>query len=234
VNRLLAPLLLAALAGPARAESPRLGSFQLQLGYYRPNIDAEFGGAAAPYRDVFGTGSGLQFRLALARSLFIGYGTLDLGLGAGWWSKSAKAFVQNTNRRSGDDTAFRILPLSLSLTYRFDRFADIVPIVPYGRASLERWQWWVTKGGGGTATSDAGASGSGATNGWSAAGGLALLLDYLDPTLAREMDRDIGINDTYLFLEVGRTVVKDFGSGKSWDLSPDRKLTWSGGILFVF
>ncbi|HEY7723909.1 MAG TPA: MXAN_2562 family outer membrane beta-barrel protein, partial [Anaeromyxobacteraceae bacterium] len=107
-------------------------------------------------------------------------------------------------------------------------------LVPYGRLALERWQWWVTNGGGGTASVGGGPEGSGATTGWAAAGGVAFLLDFLDPGMAREMDRDVGVNHTYLFAEVGRARVDDFGSKKSWQLSNDRKLSWSGGILFVF
>jgi hypothetical protein len=227
VNKLLALALL--LAAPAvRAESPRWGSFHFKLGSYRPDIDSEFtaGGscgavACAPYADLFGKSGSMVYRLEFARTLLSGAGTLDLGFGVGWWSKTAKGFIQGTSTRSGDDTSLRILPLSLSLTYRLDAWARTVPLAPYGRVALERYQWWATGGG------------SGATNGWSGALGVAFLLDFLDPTLAREMDRDVGINGTYLFIEAGKAQVNDFGE-KSWDLSPDKSVTWSGGILFVF
>ncbi|HSB20861.1 MAG TPA: MXAN_2562 family outer membrane beta-barrel protein [Anaeromyxobacteraceae bacterium] len=225
-------LLLA--ASPALAESPRVGSFQLQMGGYRPNIDSEFGGTATPYRDIFGTGRNFIYKAQVAGSLYAGFGTLDLGFGIGWFQKTGKGLIQGTTTPSGDDTSFRILPLSLSLTYRFDPFVEKVPFAPYARASLERWQWWVTNGGGGTAQVIGGPSGQGATNGWSAALGLCFLLDFLDPTLAREMDRDVGVNHTYLFLEATRTKVDDFGSSKSWDLSDEKTIGWSGGILFAF
>jgi hypothetical protein len=77
-------------------------------------------------------------------------------------------------------------------------------------------------------------SGSGATNGYSFGGGLALLLDSLDPTLARDMDRDTGINHTYLFVEFTKSYIKDFGSSSSWNLSDDRKVAISGGLMFQF
>lgn len=230
----LAIAALLALAAPALAESPRVGSFQLQMGGYRPNIDAEFNGAATPYRDVFGTGRNFMYRAQVAGTLFAAFGTLDLGAGIGWFQKTGKGFFTGTTTRSGDDTSLRILPLSLSLTYRFDPFVDRIPFAPYGRLSLERWQWWVTNGGGGTAQVIGGPSGDGATNGWSAALGICFLLDFLDPTLAREMDRDVGVNHTYLFLEGSRTKVNDFGSKKSWDLSDDKNVDWAAGILFVF
>ncbi|MBI5068670.1 MAG: hypothetical protein HZB56_10555 [Deltaproteobacteria bacterium] len=232
-------LLLAAPA--AQAESPRWGSFHFKLGSYRPNIDAEFEGKAGctggadctPYADLFGKGGSMLYQVEFARTLLSGAGTLDLGFGVGWSSKSAKGFIEGGTTRSSDDTSFRVLPLTLSLTYRLDLYARTVPLVPYARLALERYQWWATSGGGGTASAN-GLSGSGATNGWSGALGLAFLLDFLDPTLAREMDRDIGINGTYLFVEAGKAKVNDFGSRKSWDLSPDKSVTWSGGLLFVF
>jgi hypothetical protein len=229
---LLATPAAAQLAGP----SPRSGSFQLQLTGYRPNIDAEFNGSAAPYQKIFGTSRSMIFQLQAARSLFTDYGTLDLGAGIGWSSKTGKG-LRLDGTPSSDNTSLRILPLSLNLTYRMDWFVDHggFPLVPYLRASLERWQWWVTNGTGSTAkTLTDNKSGSGATNGWSGALGVAFLLDVLDPSMAREMDRDLGINHTYLFFEFTRIKVDDFGSSKSWDLSNDKSLTWSAGMLFAF
>ena len=231
--RLAVAAALLALSAPALAESPRWGAFEAQVWSYRPNIDSEFAGAATPYADIYGPGRSILFSARLSHSLFVGWGTLDLGAGVGWWSKSGKGLLQGGGP-SGDTTALRVLPLQLSLTYRLDSFADVVPLVPYGRLALERWQWWVTNGGGGTASVVGGPEGSGATNGWSVAGGLAFLLDFLDPGMAREMDRDAGVNHTYLFVEAARARVDDFGSKKSWSLSNDRSLSWSGGILFVF
>ena len=227
-------------AGPALAETPRWGSFQFQMGTYRPNIDAEFGGASRPYADIFGSGRHFAYKAQVASTLLSQMGSLELGAGLGWFQVTGKGLIDGctpgptTNCASGDDTSLRILPISLSLTYRFDRFVGTVPLAPYLRASLERWQWWVTNGGGGTARVIGGPAGRGATNGWSAALGLCFLLDFVDPTLAREMDRDTGINHTYLFVEAARTQVDDFGSKKSWDLSDEKSLAWSGGILFVF
>ncbi len=54
-----------------------------------------------------------------------------------------------------------------------------------------------------------------------------------DPTLARELDSDTGINHTYVFFEARKTRVDDFGSSSSWNLSDDR-ISLAGGLLFVF
>jgi hypothetical protein len=235
VRSLVAATLILA-AGPALAESPRWGSFQLKASGYRPSIDAEFksGTGATPFQDIFGTSQSAMLEAQLARSLLVApWGTFDLGVGGGYYSRSGKGLLPDLTP-SGDTTTIRVIPLSISLTFRLDGFADLFPLVPYVRASLLHYQWWVTNGTGGTASVVGGSSGSGGTNGFGVGAGLAFLLDFLDPSLAREMDRDVGINHTYLFVEASKDKVKDFGSSRSWDLSNDSTVTWSGGILFVF
>jgi hypothetical protein len=230
-------LVALAVALPAGAEeqpagSPRWGAFEFSLGAYKPNVDAEFGGGAHPWSTVFG-GRGLIFRADVSKSVYTGFGSLDVGIGAGYFQKSGKGRLEN-GTASADETTFKMVPLRVSLTYRFDLLAQRygIPLSPYGRASLDRYQWWVNNGAGATASFN-GKDGSGATMGYSFSGGVAFLLDFLDPSLAREMDRDVGINDTYLFVDFTKSFVSDFHSAKSWDLS-DEKVSISGGILFVF
>ncbi len=228
-----------ALAAPAvRAESPRFGAFELRLSGYRPNIDAEFGGRAHPYSDAFGGGRGLMARAAAFRSLYIGFGTLDVGVGAGYWEKYGHGLLES-GQRAADTTALKIVPVSAILNYRFDWAADKlgIPLAPYVRFSLERYWWWVNTGSGSTAvfqTAGGGrAEGAGATNGYSFALGLALQLDFFDRSMAADMDRDTGINHSYVFFDATRSYVSNFHSGKSWDLSDDR-WTLAGGLLLVF
>jgi hypothetical protein len=64
-------------------------------------------------------------------------------------------------------------------------------------------------------------------------GGLALLLDIIDRQTAREFDNQTGVNHTYLFFEVTKRTVDDFGSSSSWSLS-DKSVGYNGGLLFVF
>jgi hypothetical protein len=125
------------------------------------------------------------------------------------------------------ETKFRVIPSSLALTYRFDWPVERyrIPLAPYVRATLERYNWWVSDVDGETE--------SGATNGWSATAGLAFLLDILDPGSARDLDRDAGVNHTYLFFEATKSSVDDFGSSSSLDLS-DEDFAFGGGLLFVF
>jgi hypothetical protein len=233
VRRIAVALLaLLALAPPARAESPRWGSFTLRGQTYRPDVDAEFGGAETPYEDVFGSGRGWAFRGDFARTIWDskGYGALELALGTGYFADFGKGILQGSDppEPTQDDTALRIIPLTISVGYRFDWLSrrHDVPLMLYGRASFERYHWWVTDGAGDTAE-------KGATNGFSFTGGVGLLLDFLDPGLAREADRDTGVNDTWLVFDVTKSFVDDFGSGNSWDLS-DESFSLGFGLMFVF
>jgi hypothetical protein len=221
----LAALLLAPAA--ARAASPVYGSLELRVGGYHPDVDRGALTTPGPWETVFGGGRPLEFQLHAAKALYRDFGTFELGVGAGFFQATGKGrFVDGTV--SGDSTAFRMVPTSLSLTWRLDVLSDRwnVPLVPYGRASLERYNWWVTGGSGATVK-------TGATNGYSYGGGLGLVLDFFDPGLARELDNDTGINHTMAVVDVKKTVVDDFGSKKSWDLS-DTQLTVTFGLLFVF
>ena len=239
--RLAALAALLATAAPAAAqfgapqESPRWGSLELSLGGYRPKIDAEFGGAKTPYGDAFGSSRSLLFRADFAYTVLYGYGSLDLGFGAGYAERYGRGYLP-TGEPSGDSTAFKVIPARVHVTYRFDYLSNQYrwfPIAPYARFSLDRYFWWVNNGSGDTANA-MGRTGSGGTNGYSASLGLALDLNAIDPGLAREMDRDTGVNHAYLFVDFTHSWIKDFGSSTSWDLSDDRTFAISGGILFVF
>lgn len=228
MRRWLVALLLAGLATGARAESRRWGSFEFSAGPYRPDVDAEFSGTTGPFTGAFGTGNSWLFRVGAARNLLTGFGTLEAGLSVGYMQAKGHA-LKLDGTPSSDETTFRIIPTSAHLTYRLDVLAERygVPLAPYVRASLERYNWWVNDAGGDRVR-------KGATNGWSAALGLALLLDFFDATLARELDNDSGVNHTYVFGEARRTKVDDFGSSRSWDLSDEGRFQYNFGLLLVF
>lgn len=231
IAKLAAALVAVLLATSASAESRRRGSFELGAGPYRPDVDSEFDASPGPYEQIFGGGKPWAFRLHVARALFTtGVGALELGLRTGFFQDEGKGVITTGGVPvpSGDDTHLRIVPTSLTLTYRLDWLSSRygVPLAFYARGALERFNWWVTDG-------DGDSSEKGATNGWSATGGAAFLLDFVDQGLARELDEDTGVNDTWLFFDVTTTQVDDFGSGKSWDLSSD-ELTFAGGLMFVW
>ena len=249
----LALALLMALPAAAQSpavvskESPRWGSFQISLSPFSPNIDSEFtSSATAPYAATFGTGRPLMVQGLFSKSVWTTeVGSLEVGFGAGYWQvwglgqyTDAGGTVQR-----GGSTSLMIIPVQVEATYRVDWFYERwdVPFAPYVRGAIVDYIWNAS-GQGGTSswTSPPTATppstsyrGSGATFGWSATLGLALVLDFLDPTLAKQMDYDVGINRTMLFLDFTKSSVSDFGSTKSWQLAPSF-WAWSAGLLFVF
>ena len=237
--RLVLAAMMALWALPARAESQRSGSFELRFSTYRPDIDSEFGGAATPWADSFGTSRGLLVQALFARSLLMtDTVTLDLGFGAGYWEKYGSSVCGPPacpTVRTGDSSSMRVIPLTLAATARLDwlMYKAGVPLAPYARLSLHDYLSWTYEGGGGVSVAGGGQRGNGQTMGWSVTGGLGLALDFLDTQLAREMDFDTGINHTILFVDVTKAWIDDFGSKSSWNLSPDA-LQWNLGLLFVF
>lgn len=233
-TRLLAALLALALAPVARAESRRWGSFELGAGPYLPDVDSEFSASPGPYEQVFGTKQGWMFRAGASMALLsTPYLVLEAGVKSGFMRRSGRGQITDPAtpgvwQPSGDRTALSILPTSATLTLRVDWLVEKlkIPISLYGRGALERYNWWVTDGGGHSVE-------RGATNGWSATAGAAFLLDFFDRGLARELDEDTGVNHTYVFFDATTTRIDDFGADDSWDLSADR-LAYAAGLLFVF
>ena len=239
-----------ALAFPAAAqspvitvkESPRWGSFQISLSPYSPDIDSEFLNAPfPPYATVFGTSRPLMIQALVNKSIWTTeYGTLDVGVGVAYWQASGQGFYQGTDGsiQRGGSTSLLFIPIQLQVGYRFEwlfeRFS--VPFEPYVRGAIVDYIW-NTSGQNGVSswTSPDGVAyrGSGATFGWSATLGLAVVLDYFDTGLSRQMDYDVGINRTMLFFDFTRSSVNNFGSDTTWQLGPSF-WAWSAGILFVF
>jgi hypothetical protein len=179
-----------------------------------------------------------MLQLAFAKSMWITeVGTLDLGVGAGYWEKYGTGVT--AAGATGDRTTLKIIPLQLFVGYRVDYLVDRlgIPLAPYARVALVDHLWWVNDGAGNTAswTSPTGGAtrGSGQTYGYAFTGGVALALDFFDPQLAREMDNDTGINHTFFYGDVTKSYIDDFGSKKSWNMS-GAELVYSIGLQFVF
>jgi hypothetical protein len=222
--------------------SPRWGSFQFSLSPFSPDIDSEFTNSTAPpYATTFGTSRPLMVQALFSKSAWITeVGTLDVGFGAGWWQASGQGQYTDSSGTvlRGGTTTLMIIPIQIQASYRVDWFYDRfeVPLAPYVRLALVDYIWNASgQGGVSSWTSAAGTAyrGSGGTFGWSTTMGLALVLDALDPSLARQMDYDVGINRTMLFFDFTRSSVNNFGSQKSWQLGPSY-WAWSAGLLFVF
>jgi hypothetical protein len=184
--------------GAHRQESSRNWIFELKLGFYHPNVDAE-PGADDTFDQSFGSKNQLFTQATIEKILFREFGSLSLGLGVGYAEFYGHAVFTNApSQTSSDSISFHTVPMWLQASYRFDWAARHlnIPIVPYGTLGSGYSYWWTT------------GSHSGARAGYLAAAGAQLLLNPLDPELARDFDEDSGINDTYLFVEYSNWTVK--------------------------
>ena len=186
------------------------------------------------------------------------WGNFAIGNTAGYYRRTTHSFAYVTDPttgspttactsgatgncvRSGDTTALNIVPLSILAVYRFDYLARRwkIPFVPYVKVGLAYYIWWIENGGGFLSIAQytpPGATpsqgGWGGTFGWVAEPGGAFLLDVLDPSAAKIIDAELGINHTYLFCEFHYADVNGFGAAGKMNLSDT---TLNAGISFEF
>lgn len=186
-------------------------------------------------------------------------GSLGVGLSIGYYRRSTHAFAYpnndqtlsctpqdpnnkqlndaNTCVRVGDETDLNVIPLQLMLIYRFDVLANrySVPLVPYLKAGIGYYIWVIQNGSGGVATAtDPGGhklDGAGGTWGFVLSPGLALQLDVIERGAARTMDAELGINHTYVFVELHYADISNFHSSHAMVLSDT---TFNAGMAFEF
>ena len=183
------------------------------------------------------------------------YGNFGIGHSIGYYRRTSKALAYSPAgsmtpcnndaglpcyASTGDSTSLNIIPLELMFVYRFDYFAlkYRIPFVPYFKAGLAYYAWWIENGGGflsiakwtnpDTGKTD---SGFGGTWGFVLNPGGAFLLDVIDPSAARTLDAELGINHTYLFCELHYANVTGFGASDRLNLSD---LTLNAGLSFEF
>lgn len=225
----------ALLAGalPAQAatsyQSERDWLLSLQFGSFKPEIDKEPGLVGTPFLDVFGPRPRLLSRISIERFVFKDFGTLGGGLDAGFAEFFGNAFVEGSDTPSPDTVSMRMVPITVFADYRFDWAAQNwkFPFVPYAKAGIGGWLFWINDAHGDTA---GGGAAKGVRWGWTWSAGLQLMLDIFDPRLSREFDREYGVNGTYLYVDYTQQHVTSFGR-KGLDFSA---ATWSGGIAFEF
>lgn len=242
--------LLTCLGGASTARAQQLASqryrsskdfaMELRLGPYRPDVDGELEDAPEeerPHAKYFGTGRKLLAQAELDYQFFKAFGSLAIGLSMGYFKQTAKSFVEPgpglaPTVRSGDSTSLMLVPTALSLVYRFDVAALRwnVPLVPYAKAGLD-YVFWSVSDGNGNVPEAGGGRGRGATTGYHAAFGVALMLDIFDPGAAQEFDAETGVNHTYLFAEYRHSEISGLGRGGGLHLGDT---TWSAGLMFEF
>jgi hypothetical protein len=218
-----------------RGESPRTTALEVKLGGYKPLIDRERGLAGnQPFNETFGATPMLLFELEVDRQLWDEFGTAAVGISLGYAEKYARAVVvdstDGTIIPTSERTGFFVLPIRLMGVYRFDYGALQmgIPLVPYAKAGLVYTPWWTTKGSGVQYVD--GVRGAGGKLGYGFTLGLSVLLDILEPRLARDFDTGAGVNHSYLFAEFNYADVNSF-SPDGLDLSSRH---WMFGITFEF
>jgi hypothetical protein len=198
-----------------RQEPERNYMVEIKLGPYRPLVHRESAlNGSDPYREIFGNSAMLMFELEAERYLWQKFGTVALGLSVGYAEKFAPARLSSDpNVLAGESTALKVVPVRLFALYRFDHPARHLnfPLIPYGKAGLVVTPWWVTKGGK-TEFAD-GKRGAGIRYGYALVGGLAFMLDFLEPRMAKDFTTDLGVAHSYLFAEFMLENVNNFGQG---------------------
>lgn len=232
----LLALALAPVVSTARAETPRSMMLELHGGGYTPEVDSAFDSGATPWKTIFGSGSMTMLRAHLDYQIWQDFGSLAIGAGFGYGWIDGKA-LDETGEPTSDEVGFNLVPLTLSLVYRWDWAAvrHGVPLVPYGKIGLTGALWWATDAKNDISnTRDAQGNareGSGLTLGWHVSGGLMFLLDIFSAGMAAGFDNEAGVNNSYLFVEYQYTSLDDFGSSDSLVLSES---ALSFGLAFEF
>ena len=225
IGLLLSTCLVFVAVTPAMAEdSPQNLALELRIGPYNPQIDDEFSGGTKPFKSTFGDKSALLFGPELDVQIWHGFGSLGL-FGAAMYGWVSGKGLDESGAKSSDKTTLSMVPLVGGVVYRFDvlskRFR--IPLVVSLKGGVDYTIWWIRDGVDSIAryknSSGKSMPGYGGTWGlhWSA--GLHLLLDFFEPHTAKVFDNEMGVNNSYLFIEYVGYWVDDFGSKKSFNLS---------------
>lgn len=220
--------------GNHRFRSPQRFAFELTFGPYRPDVDGEFDGRRNPFGGYFGSADHLLIRAELDYQIWHRFGSLGVGLGAGYFTVSGTApIADQMGVFSGDQSTLKVIPMSLSAVYRFDYFLETskFPLVPFAKLGLDYAYWQITDGNDNIATDGMGGHGRGGTAGWHVAGGLALVLDFLDPDAAHDFDEDMGVNHTALTFEFFHSDISGLGQSNRLHVGDNN---WTLGLLLEF
>jgi hypothetical protein len=214
-------------------KTPQRFAYELTFGPYKPDIDGEFHGARTPYADYFGSGQHLLIRTELDYQFLHRFGSLAAGFGLGYFSVTGTAPVASgTGALSGDQSNLKVVPLSLSAVYRFDVLLEQrkIPLVPFAKLGLD-WAYWQNTDGNGNIAASGGGHARGGTWGWHAGGGVALMLDFIDPDAARDFDNDLGVNHTGLTFEYYHSDISGLGQSGQLHVGDDN---WTLGLVLEF
>jgi hypothetical protein len=205
------------------------------------------GKSAGPYEAMFG-GYTIMPVLDVDRFFWKEFGQLGAGISLGYMSKKAHTWESgsdpadpNRPRSAGDSNTFRLFPFSLNAVYRFTVLDDEygIPVVPYARAGVAYYVWWVKAPNGnfakscvdgGTDSMCAKTTAAGASLGVVGSIGLAIRAERIDQAAARSM-RESGIEHAGFYAEYNFAKVDGFGSDKKLSVGD---VTWFAGVDFEF
>ncbi len=220
------------------SESPRSWTAHIAFGGYKlRHIDDEFSNAS-PAADIFGDDMEFTFQLGFEYLIYQGVGTFGIEPAVGYFRTKGKGLFETTGEQSNDSTTMYMVPLKLSAVYRFtylwERYQ--VPLAPYVKFGFDYNLWFVLDNDDHIASYTDSTSGDkhkgyGGTFGMHVSYGLQICLDFIDPSVATEFDQDVGVNNTYLYVEGNYAMINDFWSGSSFDLSDHHFMV---GLLFEF
>jgi hypothetical protein len=182
--------------------------------------------------------------LDVDRIVWRGFGQVGVGGSLGYMQKSAYAYASGSSEddgemrlRSADKNTFRLIPLAATVTYRLT-YADErwgIPVIPYVRAGLAYYMWWMSGSNGTSKVCDETNPSScdkayGGTPGVQASAGLAVRAERVDAAAARSM-RNSGIQHAGFYGEVFWGRVDGFGSSSRLWVGDT---TWFAGANFEF
>ncbi len=203
----------------AYVPSRQYGAFELKFGPYRPAVDENPSLNGQPYHDVFNDDTMFLTALEVDWQFIHPPGfSLGLGGGLGFMQAYAKSLTLE-GRSDADYTVLNVMPFVLLLVARVDVLPEYlnVPIVPYLKFGFNWYFWWVLGGGDVATVNDE--RGRGGTLGWQVTPGLAFQLDPLDRSAARTFDNEVGVNHSYIFVEILWAFVDRFGNEDYMNLS---------------
>ncbi|MBC7792077.1 MAG: hypothetical protein H7Z43_00085 [Clostridia bacterium] len=220
---------------PLRKQRPQFG-FEVRGGPFKPKI-----GTAAEqriYDIIYGGDTGLfDDRPLMLQFEFDWYAFTDVGLlglygRLGHWRISgrtrdctaADGTIQSCTQDNLDasvpgrsKTSLTTLPLSAGIVYKFDWFKEeySVPLVPYVKGGAEYFFWFNSANGKSSKASD-GSTGQGGQLGVSGSVGIALNIDFIEPTAATHARNGSDIADAYIFFEYRWTYAGFRNDGLDW------------------
>lgn len=174
------------------------------------------------------------------------FGSLRVGLGFGYTFVRGKGLALDQNKNPDQDNPLSEAPVSLhiyqlrpQLTYVFDPFAHVVPLVPYVRAAFIANGYSFLSGDNQASSETHGnvtVKPNGFRFGWQAGVGMMLRLDFLEPGAIRSASGSGFFDHVALKAELSYTKINSFGPGFNFSakdvMGTKLPLLWTFGLVF--